>query len=161
MKKIIISLVLLLGIGLAANAQVKVSWDGLMGIDFKFKRCYVKGDRCVIDYTITNNSDKDVTAFSSLSWGATVYDDEGNMYEFQHGNEKIDNRESSLAGMDHFTGEIKIPREITVKAHIVIKDFDEFASKITIYKHNFMVIADGKYYNPVWAEFRNIPVTRD
>ena len=162
MKKITFLILLFWGLCIEASAQVQVAWDGPVGIDIVFKRCYVRGNQCIVDFVITNNTNKDISSFSTSHHPLRpiAYDDEGNSYEYNISASKFNNAECMIGGKR--LGEvISIPAGVSVKAHMVITSFDEFATKITLYRHEFSFMYNNIHMYPKRVEFRNIPVARE
>ena len=165
MKKLLLSAALLLCMCIGMNAQPKILWDGPTGLDVKFKRCYVQGSRCIIDYTITNNTGKDISQISTDGWVGyepTAYDDEGNRYKCELNGGDFDNQQSSIGYVCMKGCATPLPKDITIKAHIVITNLDEYASNLTLYKHYYHVeFSNGQILNQVKLEIRNIPIPRE
>ena len=162
MKKIALLILLFLGLCIEASSQVQVAWDGPVGIDIIFKRCYVKGNQCIVDFVIVNNTNKDISNFSTSHFAShpTAYDDEGNNYEYSISANQFNNSECMIGGKK--LGEvISIPAGVSVKAHMVITSFDEYATMITLYRHDFGFMYNNSHMNAKRVEFRNIPVSRD
>lgn len=164
MKRLFLSAAMLLCMCIGAMAQPRVIWDGPAGLDVKFKRCYVQGSRCIIDFTITNNTGKNIEFIMSSGWsgyGPSAYDDEGNNYKFAWGGGNIDNVQSTLGGQ-MFNSHTPLPADITIKAHIVITDIDEYASALTLYRQYFDIyFTRDKHIDQVKLEFKNIPIQRE
>ena len=133
MKKIIFSLMLLLGMGLAANAQTKVSWDGPLGVNWKFKRCFVQNETCVIDLTIENAYSKDIQIQLGLfpdHWtngGTQIFDDEGNVYTYKQIGGTFGGKDLSGYGMYSV---VSILKGTVVKLRLQVTEMDEYASVI-------------------------------
>lgn len=154
-----------------AEAQMKVKWDGNSNINWKVKRCYVKNDKCILDLLLSNEGSTDIQSFLKSRYGndqiwSIAYDDEGNNYEYCYPvgtfpQKRILNGETTINGRNDSSGNLKfeLPAGLTVKAHIVLNDFDEYATKISLIKLTFGL---GMAYNG-WAvlEIRDIPVTRE
>lgn len=147
MKKFLISLMMLLGLSITATAQVKVVWNGPMGLDIKYKRCYVRGNQCHIDFLIVNNMSKGIDVDHE---NQAVYDDEGNVYDYL----KAD---VTIGGSHRY---ITVPSETSIKAHVTISDFDEFAATIKTIKMDIKTYDSGRT-GRFPLEIKNIPVARD
>ncbi len=163
MKKIALLILLFLGLCVEASSQVQVAWDGPVGVDIIFKRCYVAGNQCILDFVIANNTTKDIKSFSTSHHPLRpiAFDDEGNNYEYVYGaNNMFSNAECMIGGKK--LGEvISIPAGVSVKAHMVITSFDEYATLITLYRHEFSFMYNNIHMYPKRVEFRNIPVARE
>lgn len=85
MKKLFLSAVILLCMFVGAVAQTKVSFNGPIGLDWKFKRCFMNGSTLVVDFVVENNTRNDmrmyITPSASGCNGLKAYDDEGNIYD--------------------------------------------------------------------------------
>ena len=170
MKKLFLSAVILLCICLSANAQ-KIRWNGVGAVEWIVKRCYVKNDKCILDLLLSNEGSTDIQSFLKSRYGndqiwSIAYDDEGNNYEYCYPvgtfpQKRILNGETTINGRNDSSGNLmfELPAGLTVKAHIVLNDFDEYATKISLIKLTFGL---GMAYNG-WAvlEIRDIPVTRE
>ena len=168
MKKILFSVMLLFSMCLSANAQ-KIKWDGVSAVGWQVKRCYVKNDRCILDLLVTNDGSKDISSFMRGHWldkqYTIAYDDEGNNYEFYEMGEAPDKHiiagETSINGQNGKSGSLRfeLPAGLTVKARIVLNDFDEYATKLNLVKLMFgLELANGGYAT---LEIHDMPVTRD
>lgn len=155
-------ILLFLGLCVEASSQVQVAWDGPVGIDIIFKRCYVKGNQCIVDFVIANNTSKEISKFSTSHFAShpIAYDDEGNNYEYNISANKFNNAECMIGGKK-LGDVISIPAGVSVKAHMVITSFDEYATMITLYRHDFGFMYDNIHMNPKRLEFRNIPISRE
>ena len=169
MKKIIFSAILLFSMCIGMNAQ-KIKWDGPSALTWQVKRCYVKNDRCMIDLLTTNEGSQDIRIFLKSRYEekrqfTVVYDDEGNSYEYwfsskAQASKRILNSETLFNGQSDRTGPLwyELPAGLTVKAHIVLNDFDEYATKLSLVKLMFGGIPGGNYAT---LEIRDLPVKRD
>lgn len=147
MKKFFLFTLMLLGMSIAAVAQVKVVWSGPSGLEVQFKRCYVRGNQCNIVFLIANNMS---TAIAVEHDNQAVYDDEGNVYDYT----KAD---VTLGGSTRY---IEIPTGTFIKGHVTIDNFDEYAAKITTLKMDIKTYAKG-VTGRYPLEIKNIPVARD
>ena len=168
MKKILFSILVLTGMCLTSNAQ-KIKWDGVSDVEWQVKRCYVRNDRCILDLLVVNDGSKDISSFMRGRWldkqYTIAYDDEGNNYEYyemgQAPNKHIIGAETTINGQNGKSGSLRfeLPVGVSAKARIVLNDFDEYASKLTLVKLMFgLELANGGYAT---LEIREIPVTRD
>lgn len=151
-----------------AEAQMKVKWDGNSNINWKVKRCYVQNDKCILDLLVTNNTGSTIKSFMFDSFHtypvhSMAYDDEGNKYPFcspvgNSPSKKFSNEETMINGCTNYSGILKfeLPAGLTVKARIVLNDFDEYASMLTLVNLGF-----GDQLYPGTLELRNVPVTRE
>ncbi len=170
MKKVLLLALMLFSISLAMNAQ-KIKWDGVGDVEWNVKRCYVKNDRCVLDLLLTNNGSQNIKSFLKSRYEestplSVVYDDEGNNYEYwfisrNKPSKHIVNGETSFNGQSDRSGELRfeVPAGLAVKARIVLSDFDEFATKLSLVKLIFGL--EMAYSGWATLEIRDIPVTRE
>ena len=145
------------------DAQVKLSWNGPIDIEWKVKRCYAKGETCVVDLVVENNSSQDASIQLGLfpdSWcdgGILIHDDEGNVYNW----EKV----SGTFGGGDITGygryrSVDVPKGTLVKFHYQIAEMDEFATVIKSLKFPMQIKtkSGSKVYE---LRISNLPITRD
>lgn len=164
MKKLFLSIAILLCMSMIANAQTKVIFDGYNGIECKVKRCYVRGNDCIVDVLITNNTRYDLQTCACVGDGLfrtdlCAYDDEGNTY-----NKYV------IRGTfgDSYFGEsdyasacgVSIPRDVSIKLQFKIKNIDEFATVITSLICNFRGMSD-EAYGKATLQIKNLPITRE
>ena len=166
MKKIILSFALLLCMCVGAIAQTKVLYNnGPIGLDWKFKRSFVQGTTLVVDFTVTNNTGRDLTEFrpyrsgfdeQGKSIGVVAYDDEGNMYSGDYQPNQIG---FSFANQYDYNP-ISLPTGNMIKARVQIKGIDEFATQITTFISPILIPALGPNS---WSVLRvtNIPIPRE
>ena len=147
MKKILLSAVMLLGMCIGMYAQAKVVFNGPLGLDITYKRCYVRGNQCHIDFLIVNNMSQ---AIDVNHENQSVYDDEGNVYDYL----KAD---VTIAGSSRY---VTVPSGASVKGHVTISNFDEFAATVTTLKMDITTYDKGKT-GRYPLEIKNIPVSRD
>lgn len=164
MKKFFLSAAMLLCMCLTANAQAKVIFDGFNGVDIKVKRCYVRGNDCIVDVLITNNTRSDLRTSAEVGDGLfrtdlCAYDDEGNTY-----NKYVIRGtfgDASFGGSDYASsGGITIPREVSVKLQFKIKNIDEYATLITSLICNFRGMSN-EAYGAATMQLKNIPISRE
>lgn len=164
MKKLFLLAAMLLCMCLSANAQAKlIVNNGLIGLDWKFKRSFLSGNTLVVDFVVENNTSKDewcaIIASQSASWGESVlkaYDDEGNVYE-----------SNALMGGVPFSGKIggknllneweSIPSGNMIKVRLQIAGIDEYATLIKTLTVPIMTSNENR------SELRvtNIPIPRE
>ena len=163
MKKVLFSVLMLMGMNLALNAQVKISFDGPLEMEWQCKRCFVKGSTCVVDLAVTNTGNKELT--STLYWfpdagttGIMVYDDEGTVYKYDKvsGNYGGTNFGPSIGNAYN----VKIPGDVTLKVRCQIKDFDEYAASIKTLKIPF-ILTNGASSTGCYLQVKDIPVSRE
>jgi hypothetical protein len=162
MKKFIILFSFLLGIVVTAYGQ-KVSYDGSDGMEWQFKRCYMKGETCIVDLVVTNMGRKDMSY--TLYWfpdagttGIVAYDDEGNTYNYQNIRGTFGKAEFGTYNVY----DLVVPREVSLKLHCEIRDFDEFAAMVKVLKFP-LVLVDNTTYNRTRCslQIKDIPVPRE
>lgn len=164
MKKFFLSAAMLLCMCLSANAQAKVIFNGYNGVDIKLKRCYVRGNDCIVDVLITNHTRYDLNASAVVDDGLfrtdlTAYDDEGNVYN------KYSIRgtfgDDSFGGTDYACSRgISIPRDVSIKLQLKIKNIDEYATMLTSVICNFRGLSD-EAYGAATLQLKNVPITRE
>lgn len=161
MKKIILSLALLLSMCIGVMAQTKVSFNGPIGLDWKFKRSFMNGNTLVVDFVVENNTSKDIECMVAPTYGTGLkaFDDEGNVYTYENKN---------FSGITGSKNQIwvweSIPVGNMIKVRLQISGIDEYA---TIIKTLVVPIStdatNGR--NPVaqQSELRvtNIPIPRE
>lgn len=163
MKKILfIAATLLLMSTLMVQAQAKYTFDGYGALDIKIKRCYVEGSTCIIDVLITNNTKYDLSPCVGVGDGLfrtdlSAFDDEGNTYDKFGIKGTIGN--TSFGGGSYASGCSSLPKDTSIKLRFKIKEFDEFATKITALICNFRGMSDESY-GAATLKLTNIPVTR-
>ena len=161
MKKLFFSALMLLSMSLAVNAQ-KITSNGPDALEWQFKRCYVKGDKCIVDLIVTNAGKKDLTLKvftypNGYGNGISAYDDEGNVYS-------PDNVSGQFGGKDFGSNDcmVQIPRDVTLKMRVQLSDFDEFATSIKVLKiAMFKNTDDTTPYYGFEVQVKDIPVTRE
>ena len=161
MKKILfIAATLLLMSAQMVQAQTKISFDGYGALEFKFKRCYVQGPWCIVDVLMTNNTKMDLTPCAMVEAQPShlnAYDDEGNVYDRWAVKGTIGNL--SFGGGDRGSNCISMPAGTSLKLQFKIKDFDEFATKITALTLHMRGVSD-EAYGEAYLKMKDIPVTR-
>ena len=167
MKKLFLSAVILLCMFVGAVAQTKVSFNGPIGMDWKFKRSFMHGNTLVVDFVVENNMGKDmfcqITTSASGSKGSYVlkaYDDEGNVYSdpWYGGTTKF---EGKIGGKNSLYEDETIPRGNLIKVRLQIPGIDEYA---TLIKTLTIPISCGtSVYDKDYVELRvtNIPIPRE
>ena len=163
MKRILfVAVTMLLMSTQMVQAQTKVLFDGYGALEIKFKRCYVEGTSCVVDILLTNNTKKDLSPCICVGDGLfatdlSAYDDEGNTYDKYSIKGTIGN--TDFGGYTHSTGCATLPAGTSIKVRFRIKEFDEFATKITTLMCNFRGVSDDSY-GKAGLKITNIPVMR-
>lgn len=163
MKKFFFSALMLLCLGITANAQTKIVWDGYGSLGIKVKRCYVQGPNCIVDVLLTNKTGKDLTTVVAVGDGlfATdlcAYDDEGNTYDKYAITGTCGN--SKFGGGTYNSCTTAIPSDTSVKLSFKIKGIDEFAASITTLMCNFRGVSDENY-GMATLKLKDIPITRE
>ena len=168
MKKIIFSLALLFCMCIGATAQTKVSFNGPIGMDWKFKRSFMHGNTLVVDFVVENNTSQDIGCTITKSGSGAkgsyeikAYDDEGNVYsEPWYGGST--NFEGKIGGKNSLYEGETIPRGNLIKVRLQIPGIDEYA---TLIKTLTIPIYHSKYggLDADVAELRvtNIPSPRE
>ena len=162
MKKLFFSALMLLSMSLAVNAQ-KISYDGPDELEFLFKRCFVKGSTCTVDFIVTNVGSKELTAtlfwFSDGCEGIKVYDDEGNVYDYKNvsGNFGGTNFGASIGNAYN----VQIPGDVSLKIRCQIKNFDEYAALLRQLKISFRIRSTSSSLGCSCLQVKDIPVTRE
>lgn len=161
MKKLFFFAATLLCMCIGMNAQTKISFDGPYELEWKVKRCFVKGSNCIIDLVMTNTSNKNMK--STLYWfpdggttGIMVYDDEGSVYKYE-------NISGNFGGTDFGSSNaynVQIPSDIALKLRCQIRDFDEFAATVKLLKIPLYIGSDS-YSKMCYLQVNNIPVYRE
>ncbi|MBQ3717651.1 MAG: hypothetical protein II901_04625 [Paludibacteraceae bacterium] len=164
MKKIILSFALLLCMCVGVSAQAKIIFDGYPDINITVKRCYVRGNDCILDAVITNHTRYDLRAMVGVGDGLfgtdlTAYDDEGNVYN-KYGIRGTFGDSSFGGGTYSSSSAVTIPRDVSVKIQFKIKEINEFASMITSLICNFRGMSD-EAYGKATLQMKNIPITRE
>ena len=162
MKKLFFSALMLLSMSLAVNAQ-KISFDGTDALEFQFKRCFVKGSTCTVDFIVTNVGNQELT--STMFWfpdgcdGIKVFDDEGNVYDHTSisGNFGGTNFGPSIGNAYN----VQIPGDVTLKIRCQIIDFDEYAALIRQLKISFRIRSTYSSLGCACLQVKDIPVTRE
>lgn len=164
MKKLFLSAALLLCMCIGAMAQAKVSFNGPIGLDWKFKRSFMHGNTLVVDFLVENNTSNDITDFGiqtsgfdeqSNHYGIIAYDDEGNMYNFWNNRQIY----ASMANQPDYNA-VNVPVGNAVKIRMQIKGIDEFATKITTLMAPVMI--SGRMVMPGYVlRVTNIPIPRE
>ena len=170
MKRLFLSAALLLCMCIGAMAQTKlVMNNGLIGVDWKFKRCFMNGSTLVVDFIVENNTSKDVWCnvtggFSANPLGTIdlkAYDDEGNVYEFDRfrGGAPFSGK---IGGKNLFDGET-IPVGNLIKVRLQINGIDEYATIIKTLVVPIITDPSSGGLNQTFSELRvtNIPIPRE
>ena len=170
MRRLYLIASMLLCMCLSANAQAKlIVNNGLIGLDWKFKRSFLSGNTLVVDFVVENNTSKDVgciitCGFSANPIGSTAlkaYDDEGNVYE-----------SNPLMGGAPFSGKIGgknlneweiIPVGNMIKVRLQISGIDEYATLIKTLVVPIITDPSSGGLNQTFSELRvtNIPIPRE
>ena len=163
MKRTILLAMTLLCMTIATNAQPKVIYNGYRGIEFKLKRCYVYGNNCIIDLTVTNYTRNDFNTYVLQYLGnpaeeLRVYDDEGNVYDYHKIFGKYGTKD--FGGVVSYVDNI-IPKDVTLKIHLEIEGIDEFATEIKAMYIPFGVIESNGNWYPAEVQLKNIPISRE
>lgn len=171
MKKIILSLALLLCMCIGAMAQTKVVVNnGAIGIDWKFKRSFLNGNTLVVDFVVENNTSKDVWCQITPSFSANpvgsielkAYDDEGNVYSdpWYGGSTKFGGK---IGGKNSLYEWETIPRGNLIKVRLQIPDIDEYATIIKTLVVPIITDPSSGGLNQTYSELRvtNIPIPRE
>lgn len=170
-RKVLLLMFLCIGLCWPSYAQVKISHDFYPDVSVKFKRCLVSGETGYVDFTLTNNTRRDISGFLSNgesgrgSWGMdiTLYDDEGNIYTHNYdgkGNRII----NCSIGDGHYVccGEgfsFSMPKDLTVKGRIEFADVDEYATCFQLIQIKFREM-NSTQYGKATLKFWNVPITR-
>ena len=170
MKKLFFSALMLMGMSLAVNAEIKISRQYIpIDLEVQVKRCVVSGDQGYIDLVFINRTGKHIKYATlrgvdirvGFERNKTVaYDDEGNIYEyFPDGSGNCKMYKIIWGADDPAPYETDLPEEVPIKMRIFIKDVSEFATEFTMLNLAFNGISS-------WSggagsiTFRNIPITR-
>lgn len=164
MKRLLLSATMLLCISVGAMAQTKVIFDGYPDVDIIVKRCYVRGNDCILDAVITNHTRYDLRAMVGVGDGLfrtdlTAYDDEGNVYN-NYGIRGTFGDSSFGGGTYASSSAVTIPRDVSVKIQFKIKEINEYATVITSLICNFRGMSD-EAYGKATLQMKNIPITRE
>ena len=163
MKKIILSLALLLCLCVGAFAQTKVVFNGPIGVDWTFKRSFMHGNTLVVDFVVENNTSNDIyciitTSCSSRrgSFELKAYDDEGNVYTSSAWNPTKNKFSGKLGGQNTLFNWEAVPKGNLIKMRMQISDIDEFA---TLIKTLTVPVGIGEDYSELRVS--NIPIPRE
>lgn len=153
MKKILLSLIVLLGCISSSDARVKIEKPN-PDFDVKIARCEYTSGTLYIDLVMTSYGAEIKRTFVGPSERNSVtmaYDDEGNRYS------KITMGEPGGAMKSWFN--FTLPKDIPVKLRVEIDGVDEVASKLKLLQlgleiYGSMGVADKpiKIYNLEWAK---------
>ena len=141
--------------------NVKISYAGAANISFRFKRCYMQGNKCFVHIGITNNTGSDIE-FQLCNSRMKTYDDNGGIYEDNNYDKDYQYSGTTLAGkimgnQNSSYIRTEIPNDITVELKVVIKNFDETASMIKVMQFTTHNSKDSGYQK---LELRNIPISK-
>ena len=161
MKKIILSLALLLSMCIGAMAQTKVVYDGPLGINWKFKRSFTQGNTLFVDFVVENNTSTDLAEFGayytgwdsaiSNNYGITAYDDEGNMYDYD-----TQRQINAKNGNQYNFNRVALPKGNMIKVRIRIDGIDEYA---TLIKTLIVPVYSNRGFSKLTVT--NIPIPRE
>ena len=136
-------------------------------MDIRLTRCNASGTSAYVDFTMTNNSGKDVQGLSLASemmagyenYVTVVYDDQGNIYKPGGGISSVkiadDTFVPSLSARP-----FALPSGIPVKFRVRLVNVDESVSEIKLLKMNFRGLDEGTTYGVSLLEIRDIPISR-
>ena len=163
MKKIILSLALLLSMCVGAVAQTKVVFNGPIGIDWKFKRSFMHGNTLVVDFVVENNTSNDISCTITTDCTSSrgdfqlkAYDDEGNVYNSDPYFPAKNKFSGKLGGQNSIYNWETIPKGNLIKMRLQISDIDEFA---TIIKTLTVPVRLEQEYSELRVS--NIPIPRE
>lgn len=150
----------LITISVIVNAEPRLIYDGPQGIDVVFKRCYVHGESCIMDFLVTNNTRSDIK-IGVIPSDVLAYDDEGNMYNHHMISEKFGEHQCGAINYSYNLFEMEMPREISLKLQCQISNFDEYAAIIKSIKIALSVRLPNQPFYNTYLQAKDIPVTRE
>lgn len=135
-----------------AGAQVKCS-SGCIDLDITFKRVVINGNNAIIDFVLTNYSNKEMKVDMD-SDKSRAYDDEGNCYLAKHFRFDIANTESN--------GGI-LPPETPVKLRCYISDINEYSTEFIRLEMSYFLNCYNYFTTAALNKMsvKNIPFSRD